>query len=246
MPDTIRIVPLKLPDAARAAPATVSLTYRGGPVLSSVSVFSVFWGSQWNQAPLAALMQTMNGFFDYIVTSALLDQLAEYSVQGSAIRHGSDAGSTVVATPAPPSSTVSDAAIQQLLSDQITSNSAFVKPTPNTLYVLFLPPDLAVTQGGTSSCQGFCGYHDSFGANRYYAVLPYLGCAGCSSGYSIADATTIVASHELSEAITDPVPGQGWYDDQNGEIGDICAWQTKKLGAFTIQLEWSNKAGKCL
>src|SRR5207302_9519594 len=31
-------------------------------------------------------------------------------------------------------------------------------------------------------------------------------------------------SHELCEAITDPVPGEGWYDDTNGEIGDICAW----------------------
>lgn len=245
MPDAIRIVPIKLPDGQRDAPTPVALTYRGGPMLTSVSVFSVFWGSQWNQAPLVTLMQTMNSFFDYIVTSALLDQLAEYSVQGSAIGRGTHVGSTVVATPAPPSPTVSDAAIQQLLNDQISSNGAFVKPTPNTLYALFLPPNVAVTQGGASSCQGFCGYHDSFGTDRYFAVLPYLGCAGCSSGYSIDDATTIVASHELSEAITDPIPGKGWYDDQNGEIGDICAWQTKKLGSFTIQLEWSNKAGKC-
>jgi hypothetical protein len=48
------------------------------------------------------------------------------------------------------------------------------------------------------------------------------------------------------EAITDPIPGQGWYDDTHGEIGDVCAWKTKKLGAYTIQLEWSNAAGKCV
>jgi hypothetical protein len=42
------------------------------------------------------------------------------------------------------------------------------------------------------------------------------------------------------------VPGQGWYDDANGEIGDICAWQTKKLGSYTVQLEWSNKANSCV
>jgi len=32
----------------------------------------------------------------------------------------------------------------------------------------------------------------------------------------------------------------------NGEIGDICAWKTKQLGAYTVQLEWSNKANQCL
>jgi hypothetical protein len=50
----------------------------------------------------------------------------------------------------------------------------------------------------------------------------------------------------LCEAITDPIPGQGWYDDTNGEIGDICAWQTKKIGNYTVQLEWSNSANRCV
>jgi hypothetical protein len=55
------------------------------------------------------------------------------------------------------------------------------------------------------------------------------------------DALTSTSSHELCEAITDPVPGQGWYD----EIGDICAWQTKQLGNYTVQLEWSNSDASC-
>jgi predicted dehydrogenase len=33
---------------------------------------------------------------------------------------------------------------------------------------------------------------------------------------------------------------------QNGEVGDICAWQTKKVGPYTVQLEWSNKTGRCV
>jgi hypothetical protein len=60
------------------------------------------------------------------------------------------------------------------------------------------------------------------------------------------DALTSTASHELSEAITDPIPGQGWYDDANGEIGDICAWKTKKLNGYTVQMEWSNSAEACV
>ena len=57
---------------------------------------------------------------------------------------------------------------------------------------------------------------------------------------------TSTSSHELCEAITDAIPGQGWYDDSKGEIGDICAWKTKTVGKYTVQLEWSNKANTCV
>jgi hypothetical protein len=36
------------------------------------------------------------------------------------------------------------------------------------------------------------------------------------------------------------------YDDDNGEIGDICSWQAKQLGVYTVQLEWSDAAGRCI
>jgi hypothetical protein len=62
----------------------------------------------------------------------------------------------------------------------------------------------------------------------------------------VSDAMTLTSSHELCESITDPVPGQGWYDDANGEIGDICAWQAKTVAGFTVQKEWSNKANACV
>ena len=67
-----------------------------------------------------------------------------------------------------------------------------------------------------------------------------------STAGSTRSALTSTSSHELCEAITDPIPGQGWYDDNNGEIGDICAWKTKQLGNYTIQLEWSNNASSCI
>jgi len=76
--------------------------------------------------------------------------------------------------------------------------------------------------------------------------MPYPDCTGCLGGLPLLDALTSTSSHELCEAITDPIPGQGWYDDQNGEIGDICAWKTKRLGSYAVQLEWSNSAGRCV
>jgi hypothetical protein len=75
--------------------------------------------------------------------------------------------------------------------------------------------------------------------------MPYPNCAGCLGGLAAVDALTGTSSHELCEAITDPVPGSGWYDNHDGEIGDICAWSFKNVAGYTVQLEWSNLQNKC-
>ena len=243
----IRIVPMHRPGAARpaVAPAAPQLTYRNGPLLAAAQVFTIFWGSAWQQQPQSDFVQRINQFFDFILTSALLDQLAEYSVLGKQIGHGTRMGTTILTTPKPGNS-VQDSAIQKMLQQEISSGTALPAPTPNTLYFVMLPPGVQVIQGGTASCQAFCGYHDAINSNIFYAVMPYPGCSGCTGGLTVFDALTSTTSHELCEAITDPIPGQGWYDDNNGEIGDICAWQTRSLGGYTIQLEWSNKASSCV
>jgi len=241
----IRIVPLHPGPARVAAPAPAKLTYRNGPLLTAVEVFTIFWGANWQQAPQSALIPQMNEFFDFILASQLIDQLDEYSVPGKKIVHGSLIGTLTLTSPAPGKS-VDDSAIQSLVREQISAKK-FPATTPNTLYFLFLPPGITVTQGGSASCKIFCGYHDAIGdTGIFYAVMPYPGCAGCLGGLPDLNALTSTTSHELCEAITDPVPGQGWYDDNQGEIADICAWQTRTLGKWTIQLEWSNKANRCL
>src|SRR5712671_5593206 len=70
--DAIRVVPLHVPSTVHeptaetlaAGPAAAPhLTYRNGPLLSNVEVFTVFWGAKWNttQQPLAT---QVNQFFD--------------------------------------------------------------------------------------------------------------------------------------------------------------------------------------
>jgi hypothetical protein len=241
----IRIVPLH-PGVAKAAAPQVpaKLTYRNGPLLTSVEVFTIFWGAAWNTAPESSFVTQVNEFFDFILSSQLLDQLAEYSVANKKIAHGSLIGMLTLTTPAP-GKTVDDSEIQNLLQQEISAGT-LPASTPNTLYFLFLPPGVTVTQGGSASCQVFCGYHDAINNSIFYAVMPYPNCTGCLGGIAAFDALTSTTSHELCEAITDPIPGQGWYDDNNGEIGDICAWQTRTLGGYAIQLEWSNKANQCV
>ena len=243
--DPIRVVPLREDARLAAAPAAApSLTYRGGPLLAAVQIFSFFWGDGWQGQPQAGLMTQIVAFFDYVVASPLMDQLGEYGVAGTTIGHGANLGAITV--PGALASSVDDSAIQQLIQQQISTNSAVPQPTPSSLYFVFAPPGVAVSLGGSSSCSTFCGYHNDINGQTFYAVMPYPDCTGCIGSLGDVDALTSTTSHELCEAITDPIPGQGWYDDNNGEIGDICAWQTKKLGAYTVQLEWSNAAGRCV
>jgi hypothetical protein len=242
----IRVVPIRL-DARLEAPApgpAPHLTYRGGPLLTAVQVFTFFWGDGWQEEPQAGLMQEIMQFFDYVVTSPLIDQLGEYGAAGNKIGHGADLGATPVAAVLGPS--IDDSAIQTFIQQEIATNQAVPQPTPNSLYFVFTPPGVAISLDGSSSCTTFCGYHNDINGQIFYAVMPYPDCTGCTGSASVLDAITSTTSHELCEAITDPVPGQGWYDDNNGEIGDICAWQSKQLGAYAVQLEWSNRAGSCI
>jgi hypothetical protein len=244
--DCVRVVPLATPELAQktAAKQSAQLVYNNGPLIANAQVFAIFWGSAWQQAALAAMIPEVNNFFDYILTSPLIDQLAEYSVPKYSIQHGKRTGSVALTSP-DVSKTVDDAAIQKMIQQQIAAGK-LPAATLDLLYFVFLPSGVTVTQGGSASCKAFCGYHDAIANDIFYAVMPFPDCSGCSSSLSNFDALTVTASHELCEAITDPVPGEGWYDNQNGEIGDICAWQTKKVGSYTVQKEWSNKAGSCV
>ena len=249
--DPIRIVPLHVPtELTRHTPenaqatAPPQLTYRGGPLLTNVKVYPIFWGSAWHGSQ-SQLMTHITDFFKFVLTSPLLDQMAEYNTPQLKIGHGSLVGTTVLTSPGPPKTTT-DTAVRHMLQNQISLGHPVPKPDANTLYFVYLPPGVTVVQGGSKSCQAFCGYHNAFSNQIFYAVMPYPGCTGCTGGLNVLDALTSTSSHELCEAITDPIPGQGWYDDANGEIGDICAWTTKKIGQWTVQQEWSNQQNKCI
>jgi hypothetical protein len=229
---------------AHVAPADALLTYRGGRLLQNVQVFAIFWGTLWKSSASApAVIAQINQFFQDILVSPLIDQLAEYNAGTQKIGHGLFTGSAVI-TDAAPVGSVGDATIQTQLLKWIKAK-VLSPPTANTLYFIYLDPGIVSVMGGSKSCQSYCGYHNNVGA-VYYAVMPYPSCAGCLGGMVAIDAITGTTSHELCESITDPVPGTGWYDDKNGEIGDICAWNFKQVAGHTVQLEWSNAQKRCV
>jgi len=227
---------------ALAAPA--HLTYMGGSLITNVQIFTIFWGKLWGaSASSQQMMADLNQFFTAIVVSPLIDQLAEYSRPAQAIGHGSFLGTKLINTNAPVGS-ITDSAIQSQLKKWIKAKT-LPATTKNTLYFIYLDPGVISIMGGGKSCQNYCGYHNNTDS-VYYAVMPYPTCSGCLGGMQAFDALTGTSSHELCEAITDPVPGKGWYDNTNGEIGDICAWNFKKVAGYTVQLEWSNAQNKCV
>jgi hypothetical protein len=171
-------------------------------------------------------------------------------------------------------STITDAQIQSELLSQINAGH-LPAPTndalgnPNTLYMIYFPPGKTISQGGSNSCQagGFCAYHGTTSSTLnskhvLYGVLPDMqagsGCStGCGTSTTFGNYTS-VTSHELVEAMTDADVGiattfaapLAWYDQTNGEIGDICNAQQGNYTAngttYVMQLEFSNAANNCV
>lgn len=148
-------------------------------------------------------------------------------------------------------STISDSQIQSYLAGLFSSR---ITPDTHTIYGVYLPPGTTSTIGSSKSCTSYCGYHSVFtygGQQIKYAVFPYLTCSGCSlSGKSVLDMLTIVTSHEIREAVTDPGDNgsNAWYDRRGYEADDKCAWHHlyQLASGYWVQPEYSNKNKGCV
>jgi hypothetical protein len=141
----------------------------------------------------------------------------------------------------------SDADVQTYLSGLFTSG--VLAPKSNVIYGMYFPSGMTICMSN-SSCSNvaFCGYHGHFtyGTTQVkYAVFPYPG-NGCSiAGLAAADILTIVSSHEIREAVTDPgdFGAYAWYDAAGYEGDDKCAWHNlyqMTNGKFWVQPSFSN------
>jgi len=196
----------------KGAPAPI-LVNHGGPVLGSVEVVPIYWGNAWANGGNATLSTQLDEFFDFILTSSLIDLLKEYSTSSTQIGRGRRLQSVRVTNNEPGTQTtsgrqVTDAQIQQSLQAWI-KNGTVPASTADTLYFIYLPPNVNCLANGSQSCAGFCGYHDHVDST-YYAVVPYVNCNGCTFPGNFLNTLTEVSSHELCEAITDPALNKWW------------------------------------
>ncbi|HET8889235.1 MAG TPA: hypothetical protein VFQ41_10055 [Candidatus Angelobacter sp.] len=240
----------------------------------------LYGSGSYNSQVAGTTSPTMGNFFADITTTGLITLLQQYNTNisggtGQVFGNGTFAGLfQIVPAAANNGSTITDTQIQSELLSQI-SGGHLPAPTldslgnPNTLYMIYFPPGKTISQGGSNSCQagGFCAYHGTTSSlfnskHVLYGVLPDMQAgSGCSTGCGTSTVFgnyTSVTSHELVEAMTDADVGiattfaapLAWYDQTNGEIGDICNGQQGSYTAngttYTIQLEFSNSASNCV
>ncbi len=225
--------------------ASLRLSYYGGPLIQNVEVSIIYWGSKFKEEKWLSLPDRIDAFFDTILQSSVMDQMAEYSVKGMTIGRGRRVSSTIITSSVPKSHTT-DSAIRAQLKKWIAAKNNIPQPNPNSLYFIYLEPGLSVSMGGAKSCSSFCGYHDAIGSNIYYSVMPFPSCSGCKGELDEFESLCGTSSHELCEAVTDPIPGTGWYHEEFGEVADICSWSFREEQGYIVQKEWSNKAARCL
>ena len=241
-----------------------TLSYNGGPVLQNVKVFTIYWGKSVQFSGTGA--QGLDSFYAAVIQSPYYDWLSEYNTTNPTqkIGRGSFIGS--YAYTKGQSGSITDDDIQTALK-MLIGDKSIPAPDANTLYAIHFAPGIDITMSdGSASCQVFCAYHNSFSngnANVYYSVVPDQGgnCAGgCGGDPSLFNNVTSVASHELVEATTDADVGNNniaWYNDSQGEIGDICNGQqcSSTVGKtdptwcptkYVVQLEWSNSQNACI
>ena len=240
----------------------------------------LYGSGSYNAQVAGTTSPTMGNFFADITSTGLITLLQQYNTPvsggtGQTFGNGTFAGLfQIVPAAGNNGSTITDAQIQSELLSQITAGHLpapvlDAQGNPNTLYMIYFPPGKTISQGGSNSCQagGFCAYHGTTSSlfqshNVLYGVLPDMQAgSGCSSGCGTSTVFgnyTSVTSHELVEAMTDADVGiattfaapLAWYDQTNGEIGDICNGQQGSYTAngttYTIQLEFSNSASNCV
>jgi hypothetical protein len=276
---------------AQGNPGTCDFQYYGGPVISNVDTVVVYWGSGVSTVVDCGGGLDSQGncigisrFFSSVTNSTYLDMLQEYNTAGVNASAGSHIGmpgtnqvigrgtlhpgSPYTIAPSGPNSgtTISDSNIQNEIQNQI---SAGTLPAPaidstgnvNTLYVVYFPPGIVISDPGSVSCVDYCAYHFTFNLDARdvpYGVVPDFGTGsgcdvGCGAGTEWQNLMS-ASSHELGESITDTAVGIGttvdyplaWYDINNGEIGDPCNQNTDTLEydatPFVVQQLLSQKA----
>jgi hypothetical protein len=238
-----------------------NVSYFGGPVISHVKVNLVYWGA--GVAP--ETQASLEAFYRGIVDSTYIDQMAEYATNVNAVdgRAGTNQsigrgsfGGTFTITPVNKSARLTQADLEAELEAQIKSGG-LPKSDADSLYMIHFPDGYRISISYGESCSAWFADHEVYRSKNvgdvYYAVFPCE--SGDSSNFGML---TFAASHELAEAVTDPMsPLQGapaafpagWLRPDDQEIGDLC---TGSRGAFTsggvtysVNPLWLNSRGGC-
>ena len=273
--------------APELTPDSGPLLYHGGPVLQTgVTTYAIFWVppqlQNGNPTSMTAHYQTVqkNMLADYERHGIDNINTQYYQTVGTAKKYIQNAGSlggSYVDTSAYPASGCSDSVTPgNCITDaQLRSEVTKVmglKGWTGGLNKMFL----VFTSSGEGSCFDssssacaytyYCAYHSYIPGSTpvVYGNEPFGDPNYCQVGGTPspnndpqADTAATAASHELSEAITDPELN-AWYTSQGNENGDLCAynygtnsWDSGKANQmwngrfYELQMEFNNHNGAC-
>jgi hypothetical protein len=224
-----------------------TLINHGGPQISLAGFYAIYWNSAVASSTIngKTLETTVNAFVNSFSGSPDYTIIQQYGTANAISPMVAWAGELIDAQPT--QSMISDSKVQNYLASLF--NSTRVGADVNTLYGVYFPSGMRISLQGGVSCSSFCGYHGHFtytsnGTSKdiKYAVFPYTNCSACSMpGKTVFDIMTIVGSHEIREAVTDP-DLNAWFDSAGYEADDKCAWHNlyRTSAGFMVQPEYSN------
>ncbi|KAI8621337.1 hypothetical protein BC830DRAFT_1163790 [Chytriomyces sp. MP71] len=219
------------------------LPYHGGLVLANVEVFTVFYGND------TLYQNEVNKFYAGVVNSSLFDMLGQYSTPKQKIGRGRFTGSYVITNVI---TSIVQSDVEAVVKSLVLKG--VINVTANTYVPVHLSPSVTIMD----QCTSFCAFHDSVNTAHgivAYGVIPdqsgdCLSCGDPGGNNMTINAIFDSSSHELSEAVTDPLINKGWMDADTNEVGDLCnseyGWIRGGDGEiWFIQGEWSNTLGAC-
>jgi hypothetical protein len=228
----------------------------GGPVMTAPKFVVITFAGD-------TLAASIDDFADKVAASTTYwsGTTAEYGV-------GPVASVLHVSLNETPATSLADVDVQNWLTQKLSAVDAGVleggaplpQPDGETVYMIYYPASVAVTQGGETSCDGFYGYHNDY-ALTGSTYVTYSVVARCApfQGTTAIDSIASIASHEMIEAATDPLPQDNpawlnpdtdhtaWAIPAGGELGDMCAGYGNVFYKpadvpYLVQRSWSNKA----
>jgi len=215
----------------------------GGPVLHDPSVVTVTFAGDAMEAKLQAFGDQVGGLQWWSTVHA-----------GYGVGPATSAGHVTI--PVGPPAKMTDVEVQAWVRARI-ADGTLPAPTDQSIYLLYYPQTTTITfddsSGSAASCQVFLGYHSTFDVSSAGRTVP-VAYAVINRCRGDLDEVTVTASHELTEAATDPRP----IDDTNagyvtlqdnawtllgGENGDMCAGVSGvSEGGWALTRVWNNVA----
>jgi hypothetical protein len=276
---------------AYAVKDTGPLKYFGGSVMTgNVTLYAIYWAppqlQNGNTASMASsyrqLQSRLLADFPY---HGLASNLTQYYQQTGGVKtyisgQMTFGGEYVDTTPYPsslcPASTTPDACITDADIQKEVKKVMALKGWKGGTHSIFMvytakDEDVCDSTSPNSQCANldYCGYHSYIAQTTpvVYAIMPYGDPIGCGTPQNpnnlpAAEAAASTASHEISEAVTDPLIN-GWMSAQGSEIADLCDYIASSAGYkntwkngtanqmwnghyYELELEYDNHTKSCV